>query len=228
MTEILIKISLIIFGIFIGLVFRRYGSKDTELLDQAMKVQELQEAWIYTGEDCNTISLSSLRDNNEINRIEKNLRKVELRLVLDDSPWNLQGDKGSFFGIIESRRTWIVRDTIAIKSDCKKHPTYPSIISSKGLEELSAWIENVHSSRCPINDKWNYFLEPLSRRGLKKLKVLLFPLVKEDKIYIFDFNKRLMKKTIKFMRDCRKSLNGPNQPLNSEREKAGSNSGSSK
>lgn len=45
-----------------------------------------------------------------------------------------------------------------------------------------------------------------SRRGLKKLKVLLFPLVKEDKIYIFDFDKRLMKETIKFMRDCRKKF----------------------
>jgi len=84
--EILIKIGFIVFGIFIGLVLRRYGSKDTELLDQAMQVQELNEAWIYTGDDYKNIKLSFLRDEHKIKNIGNKLHKVELRLVLDDIP----------------------------------------------------------------------------------------------------------------------------------------------
>ncbi len=79
--------------------------------------------------------------------------------MLEPAQWNAPTE--NFYNILsDGRRAWIVRDTVA-ESDrnapCRPHP---ALISSRGIEKLCGWIEEVAATmRC----------NPHGRRALRLL-----------------------------------------------------------
>ena len=119
----------------------------SELLKDGFAIHAKTEAWILDSQDD---SLSAVRPKDPFSAADvPALRKVEIRLVLDQSPWN--APTKNFFGVIEGKRTWIVRDTILDgdayprTGDVADLRPYPALVSSKGLHELCGWIERVAS-----------------------------------------------------------------------------------
>ena len=84
------------------------------------------------------------------------LRKVEIRTVLDQEAWNVPpvqppyGSAKFLYGILGGRRAWIVRNRVtgdfSHQEDLADSPNldpHPALISSEGLFEIAAWLEEV-------------------------------------------------------------------------------------
>jgi hypothetical protein len=98
------------------------------------------------------------------------LQKVEIRTVLDSMQWAPPTDpKKLYYGIIEGRRAWIVRDQVIASAG--RHPFYPCLLSSRGMEELIGWVNQVAISE--IN---------LSNEGFEMLAPFLKVLSREDRM----------------------------------------------
>ena len=92
-----------------------------ELAIQSNEVLSSHEAWVLEGEGS---SDSKLSDHLVVKPCETStglwLRQVELRFVLDSPVWNgsssLEEQHGNYFGVINGRRAWIIRDHLDIHS----------------------------------------------------------------------------------------------------------------
>ena len=131
------------------------------------------------------------------------LRRVEVRAVLDAPSWNTpdRGDhEGRWFRHIKgTRRTWIVRDRVTpeIRPEdnvdiAKEVDTRPALMSSRGMEELCAWVHQVALAR----QGWRG-TRTLSDDGLELLKPLWAALVKDNRLAVF--GERLSKKAREFL-----------------------------
>jgi hypothetical protein len=119
-----------------------------ELLSEALNVMSLKEAWILQGKDSQTAKLTELPPLSETPSETPWLMSVEVRAVLDEAQWNPSTD-GQALAFLNGRRAWIVRNEVrnlplAYNGGTKIH--YPALLSSKGAEELSGWIERVRLS----------------------------------------------------------------------------------
>ena len=191
-------ISIILGGIggafFSALITWRMLREDTvrKLISDSLKIQALEEAWILDGPNYQKLSFSKNPHLTE-NTADKNfIRKVELRFILDEAKWN--SPKHTYYGLIGTRRVWIVRDNI--EKDLayvggKPLDYHPAIISSRAKEELGGWIEMVTSAK-------NGFM--LSYNGIKKLNPLLRAISTEDRIDFFEKNNTLTKNALKFLK----------------------------
>lgn len=151
-----------------------------ELLSEAVTVYSQREAWILEGPNYEGRKLSAM----DVPSTEPSfngcwLREVEVRAVCDESKWNSPSTQ--YYGFIEGRRVWIVRDTVVKDSQTYSTgtggvPAHPGLISSRGHDELCCWIERVASA----NRSWS-----LSRYGLEMLRTSLIPIATEDRLEVF-------------------------------------------
>ena len=187
-------------GAFVALILWWKGTQASnarELLAEALAIQALKEAWIVDGRNCQEETLSHNRNlTKSLNGKNLRLRRVEVRFVLDDASWNSPDNE--YYGIIDYRRTWIVRDKV-LQNDYAYSggppvDYHPALLTSRALEELCGWIERVASAR----NGWI-----LSRHGLKMLDPLLRAVTAEDRIEIFKKRDRLSPEAINFLRKYR-------------------------
>jgi hypothetical protein len=161
-----------------------------QLLSDALAIQSEHEAWILEGAEAG----ARLTDATTLTVGEPSedglwLRSVEVRSMLDGHKWNCP--KNPFFGFVEGRRAWIVRDVVVDLSgtgESKVDPR-PGLLSSRAMEELVAWIERVENARSS---------RMLSRSGYRMLWPLLLPLATDDKINAF--GGRLRDRSVHFLR----------------------------
>ena len=170
-----------------------------KLISDSLKIQALEEAWILDGQNYQKLSFSKNPNLTE-NTADKNfIRKVELRFILDEAKWN--SPKDTYYGLIGTRRAWIVRDNIEkdrAYGSGKPSDYHPAIISSRAKEELGGWIEMVTSAK-------NGFM--LSDNGIETLRPLLGAISTEDRIDFFDKSDTLTKNALKFLKWYNKKYN---------------------
>lgn len=142
------------------------------LLCEGLKTYALHEAWILEGNGYEQATLSQEKalppeDAKNGNRW---LRSVELRAVFEQAPWNLHARE--FYGFLEGKRAWIVRDTVKQEETGQSrlrhgeaYPRYahPALVSSRGIDELCGWIERVAYARsvCLVGNRGLRMLEPV-------------------------------------------------------------------
>ena len=161
-----------------------------ELLLEANNIQSLKEAWILVGYNYKNITLSNKKDLSTSPGSTLYLKKVEVRAVLDDAKWNSPHNyEDYYYRIINNRRTWIVRNFIKEEDKNKTFDFHPALISSRGLEELCAWIERV------VDAKWRLYFH-----GFKMLRPLLNAIARSDRIEVFKTQNRLTDKAINFLK----------------------------
>lgn len=165
-----------------------------ELLLEANVIQSLEEAWVLVGFNYKHIVLSCKKELSTSSSSTQYLKKVEVRAVLDDAKWNTPHNyEDYYYGFIDSRRTWIVRNFIKEEDKNKPFDFHPALISSRGLEEVCAWIEQV------VEAKWRLYFH-----GFRMLKPLLDAVAKGDRIEVFETQNRLTNKAIKFLKHYEK------------------------
>ena len=168
-----------------------------QLLNEGMAISALEEAWIVEGPEYNNVTLSEERGITDRSDLGATwLRKVEVRAVLDEAQWNLTNSQSQLYRFIGGRRACIVRDKI-IEAETSYRVTQsvdyrPSLLSSKGIEELCAWIERV-------TDAWNKWM--LSSYGLEMLRPILKAISGEDRVKVF--GDRLSSKAVRFLENYR-------------------------
>ena len=170
------------------------ASNARELLAEALTIQALKEAWVLDGQNYQEETLSHNRNlTMSLNEKKLRLRRVEVRFVLDDASWNSPDNE--YYGIIDYRRTWIVRDKVHQNEYAYKGGPpvdyHPALLTSRALEELCGWIERAASAR----NGWM-----LSRHGLEMLDPLLRAVTAEDRIEVFKKRDRLSPEAINFLR----------------------------
>ncbi|OPY75728.1 MAG: hypothetical protein A4E63_00245 [Syntrophorhabdus sp. PtaU1.Bin050] len=156
-----------------------------ELLKEALQIQALKEAWIYNDRNFKDIHLSDIEKRDPLTGFVK----VEVRTVLDESPWNFP--EKNFFAFACGGKTWIVRNHIQNQGVETNLVSYPAIVSSRAMEELSGWIEKVYIAKSG---------GMLSADGLSSLKPLLGPLLSIGVIEEFKMNKRVSEKAYDFFK----------------------------
>ena len=125
-----------------------------EFLREGLAIHALREAWILQGPDALTAQ-AKLTKHLDLPtfHVESMLwvRQVEVRTVLDQAIWNSEGGPATYYGILDGRRTWIVRNEVqplrsfGVPDISHKQRTYPAVLSSQAMHELCAWIERVAS-----------------------------------------------------------------------------------
>lgn len=125
--------------------FQELRQADTtrELLTDVLVIHALEEAWILDGEDWE--QWQPLSENRGLP--SDRFRRVALRVVLDESPWNAPSPQ--YYSMQGGERTWIVRDRViegrsyrGALEGVESH-FRPALISSKAMFELTGWIERV-------------------------------------------------------------------------------------
>ncbi len=117
------------------------------LLSDALRIQGEKEAWILEGGQ-NGTRLSEHPGLPTVLAPGLWLRPVEVRAVLDEARWSAPDDP--FYGFIDGRRVWIVRDIVEgqiVYAGLLRSGWHPALLSSKGLEELCGWIEEVATAK---------------------------------------------------------------------------------
>jgi hypothetical protein len=202
----IISVATGLLGALIGasstfLIARRALREATQrqLLSDAMAIQALEEAWILEGYNDEHLaaklsdypSLKEKKGKEDSSGEKLWLRRVEVRFVLDEANWHSPQSKP--YGFIGVRRAWIVRDDLT-QGMSHSGPTtvhYPALISSRGKEELCAWIEQVQSAYD------GRFWTALSEHGLLMLRPLLAAVAKQDRIDLL--RSELSDKAVRFL-----------------------------
>ncbi len=162
----------------------------SELLKDGFAIHASMEAWVI---DSSEISISQILSQRPFVADSKcKLHNVEIRLVLDQSPWNAPTE--NFFGIIDGKRVWIIRDKLMDGDayprtvDVKNLRPFPALMSSRGLHELCCWIERVASLyfwvRLPRSKKKQPIGLFLSRHDVSSLWPLLASIRGEDRMRV--------------------------------------------
>jgi hypothetical protein len=173
------------------------------LLSEALRMQAMVEAWIVVGRGWETYELDH---NNPLPTTENfsddgplALYPVEIRAILDRPLWN-SGEQ-QYYTFIKSRRTWIVRAKVMPGSSYgKQSPSSkgvlarPAILSSRGVEELCGYIEEVVTAG-------SGFPWLLSRYSLKILEVILPAVAGQDRIKVL--GSRLSDEAQRFLKKYR-------------------------
>jgi hypothetical protein len=159
---------------------------ERELLKEALEIQALLEAWHLESAPG---SGQQIIDRDLPVRVQPSetdpwLRNVEIRAVLDSATWTYPTDTPPCFGFVSGRRAWIVRDKIegaispseAATATSHNVVSKPALVSSRGLEELCGWVEQVASAREGVP----WFNQMLTNDGLRMLDPLLAPLSRRD------------------------------------------------
>jgi hypothetical protein len=147
-----------------------------ELMRLAMQLQDMEEAWVLVSPLGSTAALSHYRhlEKDGDQQDGHTLRLVELRAVLDEAAWNPPEIEP--IPTLQRRRRWIVRDIVTSERDYRGNQSdgfYPAMISSRGMQELVAWIKLVASAHRGLM---------LSGRGLQMLSHLLLAVSHERRI----------------------------------------------
>lgn len=162
----------------------------SELLKDGFAIHATMEAWVI---DSSVASFSKILPTHPIVDARTcELRNVEVRLVLDQSPWN--APTKNFFGIIDGKRVWIIRDNIMDgdayprTGDVKDLRPFPALMSSRGLHELCGWIERV-ASLCfwriwPLPRRKQPIALFLSRHDVSSLWPLLASIRGDDRMKV--------------------------------------------
>jgi hypothetical protein len=141
-------------------------------------IQALKEAWILDNNTNNHRLSSGKRFPTTRQAVTETwLRNVEVRAVLDETEWTSLPTH--FYDFLEGRRTWIVRDYVEQRGSLLQ-PTYPALLSSRGMEELAGWVNRVALAR----RGWRWW-RSLDSSGLIILEPLLCALCSEDRIKVF-------------------------------------------
>ncbi|WP_299161242.1 hypothetical protein [Accumulibacter sp.] len=201
-------------GVFGAVVAARSLKEATArgLLTDALVVQAQKEAWILDGDAYEAQTLSVFRYS-ELSTSASGplprLKRVEVRAVLDGAFWCTPEPPKDCYGFIDGRRAWIVRDNLSAEKgpanpSAKTGTAHPALLSSRGFEELAAWIEQVASAR----SGWSFFGlfffgRTLSDSGLEMLRPLLQALATDDRISVFQTgdHSRLTQRAESFLRD---------------------------
>ena len=179
-------------GLFSALVTWRMLRSETarRLLADALAIQAEMEAWVLEGPGYGEKKLS---ENGELSTTATPaglwLRPVEVRAVLDEAMWNSPADQ--CYDFIGGRRTWIIRDAVTgsrAYSGALREGWHPALLSSRALEDLCGWVEQVAISR----QGWM-----LSDRGLDSLKPLLQAVCTADRLSVL--GNRLSKESQEFL-----------------------------
>jgi len=145
-----------VFSYRVYLLPKERASTTLHLLREAMRLQALEEAWIVDAIDTSgkpapevarqaVLSWETPLDENKPTGADGcYLRKVEVRGVLDEPRWRCSEDD-PFYGRLDLRRAWIVRDRLS--SDDRGRDPRPALLSSVAIEELVAWMEQVGAAR---------------------------------------------------------------------------------
>lgn len=159
---------------------------ERELLREALEIQALLEAWHLEPGSGSAPELSACDRPLPVQPSETDpwLRNVEVRAVLDSAKWNYPTDTPPCFDFVSGRRAWIVRDKIeggispseVAAAEAHNVVSKPALISSRGIEELSGWVEQVASAR----EGLPWFNQMLTDAGLRMLDPLLAPLARRD------------------------------------------------
>jgi hypothetical protein len=167
-----------------------------QLLTEIIELLSLKEAWLLQGPNSRTAKLTDTTGLGEHPEEDKLwLMPVEIRAVLDEAEWNAPLD-AQYYGFFNGRRAWIVRNRILDKPPVYPGRTlvhYPALLSSKGWQELSGWIERVRIA---------HDAQILTDEGLLPMKGYLRAVDKEDRI-TFLSGAWLSPKTIEFLRAIR-------------------------
>src|SRR5439155_1470500 len=107
------------------------------------------------------------------------------------------------YGFIKGRRAWIVRDVLERGSAYQRMRSgeisyHPALMSSKGIEELCAWIEEVASARSRRIEKF----QRLSSTGIAMLDFLLLAVTADDRVKVF--GNRLTTRARNFLQSYRR------------------------
>jgi hypothetical protein len=107
-----------------------------------------------------------------------------VRAVLDEVRWNTSTH--CYYGFINGRRAWIVKDVLERgfaypKMQSGEISYHPALISSKGMEELCAWIEKVAGAGSRKIEKFRR----LSSTGVAMPDPLLLAVAGDDRIPVF-------------------------------------------
>ena len=165
-----------------GLVwwFDRRSQTARDLLSEGLTVFSLKEAWVLEGPSYNCLRLSEIRvTETEYSANGLWLRAVEIRAIFDEARWNAPPEQ--FYAFLGPRRAWIVRDTIlgtSVSYDTWTGgvPPHPSLLSSRGMDEICGWIERVTAAHMDRR---------LSNYGCRLLRTSLVPVVNQDRTEIF-------------------------------------------
>ncbi len=181
------------------------------LLEEAMHVQALEEAWIVEAVDGDnkpdgeSARKAVLTKTDCLSEGETNvaggryLRKVEVRAVLDEPQWCCS-ESDPLYGWLGPRRAWIVRDRVIGDGLGRDHR--PALLSSKAIEELVAWMEKVSTARkCGV-------FKLLTDDGAKPLWTALLSRVVTDDIlsYLSEKPQRLSPSARRTLDDLGKKL----------------------
>lgn len=183
---------------------------ERELLREALEVQALLEAW-HLESSAGTAQRITACDSPLPSKPSDTgpwLRNVEVRAVLDDARWNYANDAPPCFDFVSGRRAWIVRDQIQNTRSSNSGATAynvvsrPALISSRGIEELCGWVEQVASAR----KGFPRFNQMLTDDGLQMLAPLLDPLSRPDIAKAFE--RSLTKRAVEFLKTYRRDRTG--------------------
>ena len=137
----------------------------SRLLSECLAIQAQMEAWMLEGPRWREARLSDHKDLPTCQLGEALwLRPVEVRAVFDEGQWNSIGDQE--YGFINGRRAWIVRDVVLRDHDyvggSGPSESHPALLSSRPLEELAGWADEVRLSRSrnALTDEGLAFLRP--------------------------------------------------------------------
>ena len=159
-----------------------------ELLHRGLEIQALEEAWILEGRDYEQATVSMRPSLPQAPPSDGGLwlRRVEIRAVLDQARWNAPDD--NFYDILSGgRRAWIVRDAVTQSDRDDRYRPHPALMSSRGIEELCGWIEEVAATmRC-------------NSRGRRVVRPLLDAVAGVDRRRIF---RQLTQGATKFLNTC--------------------------
>ncbi len=187
-------------GVLSALVTWRMLRADTarRLLANALTIQGEMEGWILEGPGCERKKMSEQPDLGVEHAAGALwLRPVEVRAVLDQAKWN--SPKQQLYGFISGRRSWIVRDVVTAPEVAYSGPSAescrPALLSSRGMEELCGWAEQVALAR----DGWL-----LSKRGLAALRPLLLAICTRDRMEVL--GDRLSEKARRFLEEYSRSV----------------------
>lgn len=178
---------------------------DHRFLVEALALMAMKDAWIAENWGPGRRALSRApKLSTDIHAAEPWLRNVEVRAVLDQPAWNTPGDgeretvPPRFYGFLEGRRAWIVRDEVTEEQEYEEGnqmpdarvPAYPALLSSRALEEMCGWIERVA-------DAYFHFPRLVSGHGLEALSVLLRGITYKRRRDLL--SRRLSKKAYRFL-----------------------------
>ena len=201
--SLLISFTLLFISISIPLLTYFWLGRDAlgrSLLAEALVIFASTEAWILDGPGYETAGLSTNLNLTETNSGGLWLRAVEVRTILDQSPWNATSTR--FYAIIGKRRAWTVREhlkdgcsyDISTVRDVKEIQPHPALISSRAQTELTGWLEEVSGAAR------NFPIPTIGQRQIDMLKPILRPLSGEDRIALLPF---LSEEAKAFLRDYR-------------------------